>query len=93
MSVLNDRPIETIWQKYRQLVMPATASAVQVEETHKAFFAGAAALFELVMKIMDSDREPTANDLRNMDKVAGELRRFGQALDAETLQRNSRRPS
>lgn len=68
--------IEVGWLALRVQAVPADASDIQLEEMRNAFFAGAQHLFGSIMSVMDSDREPTANDLRRMDMIDKELREF-----------------
>lgn len=75
---LNDegKLIEAGWVSYRFLVMPSEVGAVQIDETRKAFFAGAHHLFGSIMTILEPDAEPTEADLRRMDLVHQELQKF-----------------
>lgn len=58
--------------------MPPTASQTQIRETRKAFYAGAIALFSILLgKDLDhQEKEPTANDLKVMDEINEELINF-----------------
>lgn len=79
-------PINGVWEGYRELVVPKQASAAQVVETQRAFFAGALALYEYIMRHgLDAGDEITDGDLERMADVDRELRAFGKALDTEVF--------
>ena len=44
-----------MWRTYRDEVVPPDASAVQVEETRRAFYAGVAGMLDLMMKVSGDD--------------------------------------
>jgi len=73
------------WESYRKMIIPATASSVQIEECHRAFYAGAAILFESIMRMLDPGEEPTDADMARMSAIDKELRDFGRGLDAEVF--------
>lgn len=68
--------IEAGWESLRLTVVPTEAPAVQVGEMRMAFFAGAAHLFSSIMIILEPDAEPTENDLKRMNLIHKELRKF-----------------
>jgi hypothetical protein len=68
--------IEAGFVGYRQFVLPPDAPQIQIDECRWAFFAGAQHLFSSIMAVMDSDREPTAQDMRRMDQIHAELEKF-----------------
>lgn len=72
--------IESGWENYRLKVVPATASRVQLDETQKAFYAGAAHLFAAIMDALDPEDAPTAADMRMMDGVVDEIEAFSLSL-------------
>lgn len=82
---LNDegKLVEAGWLSYRILVMPAEVGAVQLDETRKAFFAGAHHLFGSIMTILEPDAEPTEADMRRMDLIHQELQKFMAGLRGE----------
>ena len=83
---MKDRPIEALWQSYRNLVVPPDAPEDQLRETKQAFFAGAASLLEAVNNcILDPGDEPTAGDFERMGKIQDELDEFGANLDRRYL--------
>lgn len=74
------RIIEAGWASYRHLVIPAGASATQIEETRRGFYAGAQHLFGSIMSVMEEGSEPTENDLKRMDQIHTELDTFAQSF-------------
>ena len=78
---MTEKYIERGWENYRQMVVPADASPVQIDETRRAFYAGAAVLFHTIMRVLDPSDEPTEADLANMDDISRELDAFGQEID------------
>ncbi len=40
--------IELAWQGYKDKIMPANAPAIQIQETRRAFYAGAFTMFNLI---------------------------------------------
>lgn len=75
------KPIESGWQSYRHMVLPADAPEVQVKECQQAFYAGAAILFQGLMTALDPGNEPTDRDMLRMANIQAELDEFGQQLD------------
>lgn len=65
------------FETYREQVIPADAPPVQVRECQLAFHAGAHALFQLLMRRLDPDQEPTDSDLQMMHDIECELKEFG----------------
>lgn len=70
------RLIEAGWLSYLEKVVPKTAGAVQIEETRRAFYAGAAQLFHDINTGLDADQEVTENDVKRMESINAELRAF-----------------
>lgn len=68
--------VEAGWISLRIAAVPLDASAVQLEETRNAFFAGAHHLFNSIMTILDPDAEPTDADLARMSMINDELQSF-----------------
>lgn len=67
------------WTRYRQEIVPTTAPTVQVQESQRAFYAGAWALWRLIMAT-DPGLEPTEADLKKMDQLHDELQAFAKAV-------------
>ena len=68
------------WNSYRHKVMPEVCSPVQVEETRRAFYAGSIHLFHALLTVIDSDREPTANDLEQVGAIQQEFKDYARDL-------------
>ena len=49
------KSLKEYWANYLETVVPKDASTVQVQETKRAFYSGAAALMNTVMEIGDND--------------------------------------
>jgi hypothetical protein len=74
------KPIEAGWNDFREKVLePAGAGAVQIQETRRAFYAGASHLFKELLK-SDEGEEVTANDLRRLDAIDEEFKAFQEGL-------------
>jgi len=73
--------LKELWDSY-QTLLPKDAPAVQIQETRRAFYAGAQALFSNVMTILEPGAEPTDNDLIFMDALVRELAQFTEDLKA-----------
>lgn len=67
--------IETLWLLFANHV-GTPPNTVQWVESRRCFFAGAATLFETVLRIMEPGTEPTDADLSRMDRIATELERY-----------------
>ena len=80
---MTDKLIAAGWESYLRNVVPADAPPIQVKETRQAFYAGAAILFEVLMKALDPGDEPTDRDLQRMADLQKELDEYGQSLDRE----------
>jgi hypothetical protein len=72
------RTIADFWASYRRSVVPRDASPVQVQECRRAFYAGATALLAGMMGAAEGDGDPTEQDYRRMEDLAGELARFAE---------------
>lgn len=84
---MSAKPIQKAWQSYERLVLPSNAPEIQRRETRQAFYAGAAVLFEALMRGLDKEKEPTEADMQRMNDVVKELREFGQQLDGRYVNR------
>jgi hypothetical protein len=73
--------IEAGWIGMRIACVPADASEVQISEMRLAFFGGAQHLFSSIMSILEPDAEPTEKDLKRMELIDAELRRFASELE------------
>lgn len=77
-----ERLIEECWLSYRDQVIPKDAPPVQVTECRRAFYAGAHSLFTTIMNILEPGAEATEGDLRTMDSIQAELRRYNAQVKA-----------
>lgn len=68
--------IATAWFAYRGKCVPEDASAIQVQETRRAFYAGATTFLAIVMANPEPGIEATVDDLRMMDEIDAELKQF-----------------
>lgn len=83
---MSKSPINAMWENYRKMVVAPNAPAVQIVETQRAFFAGAATLYEYIMRYgLDAGNDITENDLARMAEIDRELRAFGKAFDSEAF--------
>ena len=83
-------PIARAWSSYRTLVVPADAGEVQVEETRRAFYAGAAVIFQGLKIWLDGEDgtdEPSEADLAKMSEIQAEIDAFGLEIDLALLAR------
>lgn len=75
MSSTHDQHVETQWRSYRQDVMPPAVSEGQHRETRLAFWAGANAVFDLIVK--RAGELPDAEAERMLEGIQVELGLFG----------------
>jgi hypothetical protein len=69
------------WEDYRKRVIPKDAPDVQLVESRRAFYAGAAAFLEIQMtKFEHNDPDATDADLALMDSLHRELKLFGESI-------------
>lgn len=68
-----------------KMAMAPDAPASQLIEMRMAFFAGAQHLFGTIMNILEPGAEPTDADLRRMDLIDAELKRFIAEFEARFL--------
>lgn len=80
------RRLESEWASYRAAVVPKDAGGIQVEETRRAFYAGAAALYSVVMRMLEPGAEATDQDVLNMAELNVELLEFGMSVDPRRVQ-------
>jgi hypothetical protein len=64
------------WESYLRRVMPPAAGREQFIETRRAFYAGGAALFEIIMSVLDEGAEATDDDLKAIDDLKAEFDAF-----------------
>lgn len=68
--------VEMEWRQYAERVLPPDAPRVQMMETRRAYYAGAASLLNLIMRHASPGDEITAEDDRLMDDIQAELDGF-----------------
>ena len=68
--------IEAGFAGYKLAAIPSDAPQYQLDDLRSCFFAGAQHLFSSILSILEPDAEPTENDLRRMDLIDKELKRF-----------------
>jgi len=64
------------WYLYRTRIMPRDAGLTQIEETRKAFYAGAQHVFASICGGFDQSAEPTEADVVRMERLHDELQSF-----------------
>jgi hypothetical protein len=67
------KSLRDAWVSYRERVVPADAGQHQVLETQRAFYAGAASMWDLVTGGLSAGTEPQPEDLERMDSLHREL--------------------
>lgn len=78
--------VELGWLALRKMWVPASAPDYDVQMLRRAFFAGAQHLYASIMRVMDDDREPTANDMAIMARIDKELGEWAAHVVAETYE-------
>lgn len=69
--------VEMGWLSYREQVVPTSASAVQVQESRRAFYAGAAHIFS-VLGALGGDEFSEYQGVQTMERVSAELRQYAR---------------
>ncbi len=72
------KPLAVKFAAYRALVIPPDASAVQIKESRRAFYAGAAALMQTVFAHLSPGEDVTESDEAFMMGIESELKRFAE---------------
>jgi len=73
--------IETEWMNYRNAVIPKAAGSAQLQESRRAFYAGAWAFYSLLMRSLEPGTTETAQDLELMAKLDAEMREFRERVE------------
>ncbi len=73
--------LETEWMSYRNAVIPRGAPSVQLTESRRAFYAGAAAFYSIVLNRMTPGSEPSDEDVALMRKLDQELKDFRRRVE------------
>jgi hypothetical protein len=71
--------VETLWLSYRA-ILPKTASASQIIETRRAFYAGCQGLFHYILSNFEKGEEATDADMAMMDDITRELSEFAKLV-------------
>ena len=74
--------IEELWKVYRKSMIPKKLSPKLVKELKQAFFAGAAAMYSLMIDIGDMDE---AEQLSEIDRLHAEISDFWGMIDVRYL--------
>lgn len=80
---MSTRTLAAQWASYRERVMPVNAPPIQVSETRLGFYAGAAAMFDLLVMDLSPGPEPTEGDIDHMSALHQELRDFSNSIKSE----------
>lgn len=65
-----------IWRTYRGEVLAHVTNPIQIEETRRGFYAGAAAMLDLMMRVSPDDVSEDRG-VEMLEALAQELRAFG----------------
>ena len=76
------KPIRDQWNEYASMVYPVGAPDFQLRELEQAFFAGALSLWTAIMKGLDPEAEPTADDMQRMADIETELIEYAITIEA-----------
>lgn len=72
------RRIEALWNSYRENVLPAECSEIQITETRRAFYAGVKGFLGYLLTVLDPAADPTEEDLWIMEEIERELKEFAE---------------
>lgn len=76
-------PVAKEWAVYRRTCVPPHAGPVQVEQTRRAFYCGALALFHSILGALSEDREPMPEDFSLLEGIDAELKAFTADLERQ----------
>jgi hypothetical protein len=78
--------VEEAWIDYRTKVLDQAGilGAVQLQETRRAFYAGANGLFAAILNILEPGEEATDKDLAVMDDIQAEFVAFSERIKVGT---------
>lgn len=76
------RLIAEQWATYRERVLPAAVSVMQIQECRRAFYAGAQALYFGIMAGLSPGPEPTDADEEFLKAAEVELQEFAADVAA-----------
>jgi hypothetical protein len=72
--------VQAAWESYRRKVIPIAASDTQVQETRRAFYAGAQMLLQAILQGLTPGREPQRADEHLLAGIDLELKRFAESV-------------
>jgi hypothetical protein len=73
------RFIQQQWESYRDLVLgPSGAGGIQQIECRRAFFGGAAAMLNALMKDLTPGEDPQPEDFAKLAAIDAELQQFAK---------------
>lgn len=75
-----ERSLASEWADFERMVLPPDCSEVQRTETRRGFYAGATALFHLIMSQVTPGQEPNEADFALMDRLDAEIKAYGAEL-------------
>lgn len=61
------------WQSYKEQVIPKEAGEVQLNETERAFYSGALALFNCLLELDESTKDSHAEYNKRVDQLSQEI--------------------
>lgn len=68
--------VENAWRRYAERVLPTDASPVQVQETRRAFYGGAASLLAVMVRNVSAGDDITPADETLMESIDAEINQF-----------------
>lgn len=68
------------WRDYEKRVVPHAAGRKQRQECRRAFYAGTAALYNLIMAFPDPGPDATPQDFDHIQRLADEMTAFQKAV-------------
>lgn len=72
--------IQEEWIGYRNTVIPANASSVQLQECRRAFYGGVHAMFQRVLKELGPTEGPDEPDINMLGEIQAELDDFNERV-------------
>jgi len=74
--VIEKQRIAEAWNQFSRMVIAKDAPPIQRREMRMAFYAGATALFTMIMNILEPGAEATEKDLQTMSEIWREMTRY-----------------
>jgi len=85
---MNHSIVGDAWAKFRELAIPPDASAGQLRDMERAFFAGAMVLYSALMMIGDDSVSGETGE-KILEAIGDELRAFTLTVAAAAVQKES----